>query len=107
MSGYQTGLFECFADMGVCMNVLICGFCGIPSGRNWAGASREECTCCHCLCQPHLVWTRADISKIRGEKDCQYLKDYFIYYCCTFCCCPCAVCQDGRELKAIGGGGSA
>jgi Cys-rich protein (TIGR01571 family) len=97
MSGYTTGLFDCFSDMAICGRFVLLGWCWVPSGANWAGSQREECRCIHCIAQPVPCWTRANIRKLRGVRESHYVKDTALY----IFCCPCAVCQDAREMKAL------
>lgn len=96
-NGYNTGLFDCFQDMGICLTVCFCGATFIPSALYWAQSREEECTICHCCGMVHPMWTRATIKRRNGYKGSDLFVDYFLYCCCF----ECATCQDGRQLKQM------
>jgi hypothetical protein len=93
----HTGLFDCMSDLGSCMAVLLCGWTCIPSACVWAKSRNESCTFWHCAAGPGHVWARANIRKWGGGSQTHYGKD-----CCAYLwCCPCATCQDMRELALL------
>ena len=97
MSGYSSGLCDCFQDCGVCLTVAFCGWSLVPTACNWAGARQENCSLCHCCALAHPLWARASIKRRLGVPSSDYFADY-----CLYCFCfPCATCQDARELKRL------
>lgn len=96
MSGqYETGIFECMSDCNVCLYGCVCMECLMS--QNWARSRSEECTIWHCCAPVFPMWTRINIKKMLGSTENNYCGD-----CCTyFCCFPCAVCQDARQLNKL------
>lgn len=95
MSDFSTGLCDCFSDCGICMFTICCP-CSQMS-RNWADSRDQLCSACHCIALPNPMWTRDNIRIRLGQTQGHLCADYCLYYWC----CPCAICQDARELKLM------
>jgi hypothetical protein len=91
---FHSGIFDCTNDIGSCLAVALCGWTVIPSACIWARARQERCTLWHCLAPPCPMWARANIRQMGGSTETHYGRD-----CCAYLWfCPCATCQDWREL---------
>jgi hypothetical protein len=96
-NGYTSGLFDCLTDIGGCLTLTFCGWTLIPSACIWADARAEDCRPCHCICGVPPIWHRRVIRDSNGIHTSQYCGD-----CCLYLfCCPCATCQDCREVKVL------
>ena len=90
---FQTSLFGCLGDLGICLYGIFCFEC--LAAQNWANVREEQCSCYHLCCFASPFWTRQDLRKKKGMST-AYLGDCLTYLLCY----PCAVCQDARELKS-------
>ena len=95
MADFSTGLFGCFSDCGGCLYTIFCPCCAMA--QNWADSRDQQCTFCHCCAIPEPIWIRDNIRMKLGQTQNHYFGDCCLY----FCCFPCAVCQDTRELKHL------
>jgi Cys-rich protein (TIGR01571 family) len=91
---FGSGLYDCFYDLGVCLQTSFCP--PLQQYINFAESRGELCTFVLCLTVTSPVWTRANIRRARG------MPLNFVNDCITYCmCCPCATCQDAREIEDI------
>lgn len=91
---YQTKLTACCIDQSTCLYGLFCPTC--LAAQNWADLNEESCSIYHIMCSFNPFWTRQYLKQQVG------MEYNFAADCCVFlCCCPCAICQDAREIKSI------
>lgn len=89
---FNTGLFNCCADMKICCKGTFCMCC--LSGQNMSSVMNEDPRCLYYVCCPSPFWTRKLIrTKYNIEpNDC--------VDCVSFAFCfPCGICQDAREIS--------
>ena len=89
---FSHGLFSCMGDMGVCLQGCFCTPCLMC--KNQALVEGDSCGLKQC-CFPMLEFNTRQF--IRRRK---HMQEECCYDCCVFwCCAPCFICQDARELK--------
>ncbi|CAF1395598.1 unnamed protein product [Rotaria sp. Silwood1] len=100
MAAWNSGLFDCFNDCGICLY----GYCCTPClfGENAERIDGSSCCGSCCLwyllsgfslcCLIHMSKRRALRNRFSLEEDCNDCL-------ATTFCAPCAICQEARELK--------
>lgn len=91
IQGYHSGLMECFIDGSTCIYGTLC-----PCYLNASNASalkQEDCSIVHCIFCYSPFWVRQRLKR-QIEIQPEYCDDCLA----ITCCCPCAVCQDSREI---------
>ena len=108
---YKASLFGCCSYPLIAAKVCCCLPAQIAM-NSWTAQPGEELACCSgcvrcttgcCTCGPPSppgpAWTRDNIRTLRG-------KAHGVHYWCDdataiYCCYPCVVCQDAREIEDI------
>ena len=91
---YETTLFRCCSDFGICC--FVCCFYPCAESYVWAQARDEKCTYCHLRPWGNGVFIRSNVRYARGMQQ-EFCKDCITYSCCW----NCALIQDWREIKLI------
>eukprot|EP01121_Diplochlamys_sp_Union-15-3_P013705 TRINITY_DN428_c0_g2_i1.p1 TRINITY_DN428_c0_g2~~TRINITY_DN428_c0_g2_i1.p1 ORF type:complete len:117 (-),score=19.27 TRINITY_DN428_c0_g2_i1:50-349(-) len=97
MSDFETGLFACFNDCGICCITFFCPC--FTSAKNKAAVDERDCTFCDCICYPNEYFTR---QQIRAKYGFEFnpLVDCLV----AMFCYGCTICQHAQELRAKGYG---
>ena len=63
------------------------------NASNLSAVRKEDCTIFHCLCCYSPFWVRQSL-----KKQLEIQRDYCDDCLAIAFCCPCAICQDSREI---------
>lgn len=89
---FETKLFDCFSDCGLCWYVTFCYPCALS--KAWAEVRGESCTICHY--HAYEIYVKSNLRQIRGMQS-DYCRDNRNSSCCKCC----SLSQDIRELRII------
>eukprot|EP01129_Flabellula_baltica_P016383 TRINITY_DN86_c0_g1_i1.p1 TRINITY_DN86_c0_g1~~TRINITY_DN86_c0_g1_i1.p1 ORF type:complete len:111 (-),score=21.78 TRINITY_DN86_c0_g1_i1:89-421(-) len=100
MADWDTGLFDCFSDIKVCVVTLFCAPCQASYQR--AAVEDRECEIMDLICM--LFCSICCIVKVRGDiRDKYGIEGSLIMDIITLLCCSiCSVTQHTRQLDIKG-----
>ena len=91
-STYSNTLCGCFSNINICCYGMFCPCC--LKADTWAKFNGINCNCYQIFHPNSGFWNRQFYRSAYGMEQ-NYLGD-----CIIFClCCPCANCQDSREVR--------
>eukprot|EP00999_Lentomonas_sp_LEN2_P001248 NODE_2268_length_610_cov_79.552795_g2218_i0.p1 GENE.NODE_2268_length_610_cov_79.552795_g2218_i0~~NODE_2268_length_610_cov_79.552795_g2218_i0.p1 ORF type:complete len:121 (-),score=14.99 NODE_2268_length_610_cov_79.552795_g2218_i0:44-406(-) len=91
-SQWNTGLLDCTVDLATCIKGMTCPFYLL--GKNKADVDGRPMSFMDLLGMPSVYFTRQQLRAKYGMGN-EDLKDAVA----VMFCCPCAMCQDARELQ--------
>ena len=92
MTEYRASLLSCCGDLPLCLYGCCCPF--ILNSDNLAKVRNEYWTVCHLIYPVSPYWTRQFVKENRKMPH-KPTEDCLV----TFCCLPCAVIQDAKEIR--------
>ncbi|KAJ4459457.1 hypothetical protein PAPYR_4504 [Paratrimastix pyriformis] len=93
---HLSSIFSCFSDRSVCCSGFFCP-CFMISKTAERISGKPNCAVCFgsCLCLPCFsLWERGLVREKYGLQE-QCCADFLA----AFCCSPCSVCQEFREVE--------